>query len=394
MRIFVLLSRVPYPIEKGDKLRAFHQLRCLSKKHEIILVALNQGPVDEKAILKLKEFCHQVHVIRFSYFRIAINLIRVLFTGQPFQVGYFYNRKARLKIRRILAETRPQHIFCQLLRVAEYVRHVEIPKTIDYQDVFSMGMKRRAETSAWWLKPLMLMEYKRLLHYEKVIFNDFENKTIISVPDRDLIPHPDKEQIVVVPNGVDHSYFKTLQRKKTHDIVFTGNMGYPPNVNAAEYLVSEIIPLVRRKVPGVSVMLAGANPHPRVQALSGDKIRVTGWVEDMRESYASSRIFIAPMRIGTGLQNKLLEAMSMGLPCITSVLANQALGAAEGSEILVGRSPEEFAGHIVRLLTDEDFALTVASNGKAFVQRTYDWENSTLILEKLICAVHVPRNEN
>ncbi|HPT15244.1 MAG TPA: glycosyltransferase, partial [Bacteroidales bacterium] len=300
------------------------------------------------------------------------------------QVGYFYNYRGQKKIDRLIAEYKPQHIFCQLLRVSEYVRHAKIPKTLDYQDVFSTGMKRRAETSPWWLKPLFLLEYRRLLRYEHAVFNDFDNKTIISAPDRDLIPHPANRQIIVVPNGVDHGYFKPVVREKTFDVVFTGNMGYPPNVNAAEYLVSEIIPIVRNKIPGVTVMLAGATPHQRVQALANERIRVTGWVEDIRESYAASKIFIAPMRIGTGLQNKLLEAMSMGLPCITSVLANQALGAAENREILVGRSPEEFANHIIRLLTDQEFALGISEAGKTYVDKTYDWENSTMVIEKII----------
>jgi sugar transferase (PEP-CTERM/EpsH1 system associated) len=384
MRILFLLSRVPYPIEKGDKLRAYHHLQYLSKKHEIILVALNRGRADERSVAKIKEFCSQVHVIQFGYIQIILNLVRAFFTGKPLQVGYFYNYRGQKKIDRLIAEYKPQHIFCQLLRVSEYVRHAKIPKTLDYQDVFSTGMKRRAETSPWWLKPLFLLEYRRLLRYEHAVFNDFDNKTIISAPDRDLIPHPANRQIIVVPNGVDHGYFKPVVREKTFDVVFTGNMGYPPNVNAAEYLVSEIIPIVRNKIPGVTVMLAGATPHQRVQALANERIRVTGWVEDIRESYAASKIFIAPMRIGTGLQNKLLEAMSMGLPCITSVLANQALGAAENREILVGRSPEEFANHIIRLLTDQEFALGISEAGKTYVDKTYDWENSTMVIEKII----------
>lgn len=386
MRIFVLLSRVPFPIEKGDKLRAYHQLRYLSKNHEIILTALNRGKTDENAVQKLKEFCTEVHIIRFGLLQVALNLVRAFFTGKPFQVGYFYNSRAKRKIDRLIAASKPQHIFCQLLRVSEYVRHSSIPKTLDYQDTFSVGMKRRAETSPWWLKLLFLTEYRRLLRYEHAIFDDFDNKTIISFPDRELIPHPGREQILVVPNGVDHAYFKPLERRKNFDVVFTGNMGYPPNVNAAGYLVSEIIPIVRTKIPGVTMMLAGANPHPHIQAMADEKIRVTGWVEDMRECYASSKIFIAPMRIGTGLQNKLLEAMSMGLPCITSALANQALGAAEDEEILVGRSPEEFAAHIIRLLSDNELSENVARAGRAFVKRTYDWESSTMILEKLMTA--------
>lgn len=383
MKIFVLLSRVPFPIEKGDKLRAYHQIRCLAKNNEIILCALSDSPVQAEAIKVLQGFCSEVHIIPIRKAGMVWNVIKAFFNGRPLQVGYFYRCGARKKITALISQSKPDHIYCQLIRVSEYVKESKIPKTLDYQDIFSMGAKRQAETSSPWMRQLFMLEYKRLLRYEYDIFDKFDHKTIISQPDRDLLLHPEREKVVIIPNGVDHAYFSPVKTGKTHDIVFTGNMGYPPNIDAARFITEEIFPLVLKQFPAASLLLAGANPHAKVLALKALNITVTGWLPDIRESYAKSRIFIAPMRIGTGLQNKLLEAMAMELPCITSKLANQALGAKENTEILVGSNAAEYANHIIRLMKDKSYADILAKNGHDFVKKVFSWENSTSELENL-----------
>ena len=253
---------------------------------------------------------------------------------------------------------------------------------MDYQDVFSYGMKRRRDIANFLTRPVYNMEYKRLCRYEAAIFEDFNVKTIISEPDRDLIPHPKKDEILIIPNGVDHDFFKPQQQEKKYDIVFTGNMSYAPNVNAVDYLANEILPLVWKRLPEAKMYIAGASPDPKVKKAASNRIIISGWLDDIRDAYAQSRVFIAPMRIGTGLQNKLLEAMSMGLPAITSPLANASLGAKPDEEILVGSNAEEMAQHIITLLTDKEKADRLAQAGFDFTNRVYDWEKSTAILEK------------
>jgi len=383
MKIFVLLSRIPFPIEKGDKLRAFHQIRCLAKNNEIIVCALSNSPVHPEAIKVLSEFCSEIHLIDTPKTGLIWNAIKTFFNGNPFQVGYFYRRNAQNKINSLIEKCKPDHIYCQLTRVSEYVKESKLPKTLDYQDVFSLGAKRQAESSSPLMKMFFMMEYRRLLRYEHDIFDKFDHKTIISLPDREMLPHPLRNQVVIIPNGVDHEYFKPIEAKKTHDIVFTGNMGYPPNIDAARFLAIEIFPLVLKQFPNATLLLAGANPSAKIRAIQSSNITVTGWLPDIRDSYASSRVFIAPMRIGTGLQNKLLEAMAMELPCITSMLANQALGAKENEEILVGNTAQEYANHIVNLLKDEPKARNLAEKGHSFIQREFNWEKSTALLEEL-----------
>ena len=384
MRLLVILPRFPYPIEKGDKLRAYHQLRMLSRHHKIHLVAISHQKVDEKDKAKVSPYCESIDIVRTSWVTIAFNLLKVFFTGLPFQVGYYYSAKARKKVDQAVKAFKPQHIYCQLLRTAEYGYVYDIPATLDYQDVFSKGVDRRIPNVRGIMKWLLAMEHKRLLRYEALVFDKFEHKTIISIPDREHIPHPDRDAIVVVPNGVDHEFFKPMDHLKTHDLVFTGNMGYPPNVNCAVYLGEQVLPLVHKTMPGVRLMIAGATPQARVKALASEFITVTGWVDDIRGCYAGAKIFLAPMQMGTGLQNKLLEAMSMRLPCITSTLCNLALKAEPGVEILIGDSPEQVALQIVSLLKDEASAEKIAAAGYEFVHKHYGWEGATNELLELI----------
>lgn len=383
MKIFVLLSRIPWPLEKGDKLRAFNQIKQLSKRHEIVLCALNTDrKADKQAAFKaLQPYCVSVTFIDLSLSGILINLLKAWLNGKPLQSGYFYARNAANKIDKLLQHHKPDMIYGQLIRVAEYIRHKNIPKALDYQDVFSMGMKRRMQVASWLAKPFFLAEYLRLQRYEASIFDDFDIKTIISEPDRFLIPHPKRDAILIVPNGVDQDFFAPRATEKKYELVFTGNMAYPPNVNAVEFLANDIMPKVWKLKPHAKLLIAGATPDAKVKAAASKNIIVSGWMDDIREAYASSKVFIAPMRIGTGLQNKLLEAMSMQLPCITTSLAKKALFAVENQEILVADDASGLAKNIISLLDDTAFADQLAANGHLLVNRHYDWEAATFKLE-------------
>ena len=388
MKIFVLLPRIPFPLEKGDKLRAFNQIKQLAKHNEIVLCALNDNRKmnEQDAFHFLQPYCQSINFIRFNKLQILLGLVRAYLKGLPLQCGYFNNRKANKKVNALIAKHKPDILYGQLLRVAEYIRHKDIPKAIDYQDIFSYGMKRRADIASFVTRPIYTMEYRRLKRYEAAIFDDFDIKTIISEPDRKLFPHERRDEILIIPNGVDHEFFKPMEREKKYDLVFTGNMSYPPNVNAVEYLANEILPIVWKSRPETTLYIAGATPDPKVKKVASDKIIVSGWLDDIRDAYAQSRVFIAPMRIGTGLQNKLLEAMSMRLPAITSPLANASLGAKPNEEILIGSNAEEMAQNIINLLADTEKAGQIAQAGFDFTNRVYDWGKATERLEEAMVA--------
>ena len=385
MKIFVLLSRVPYPLEKGDKLRAFNQLKVLSKQHEIYLFALNDTSLHKEAVSILSSFCKEVHIFHLSKISIFKNTIRFLFAGKPLQCGYFYNRKAQKTIDKLLADINPDHIYAQLIRTAEYVKDKPIKKTIDYQDLFSKGLFRIMERSSVIKRIFVNIEYLRVKKYEKEIFDAFDNKTIITQEDKNLFDGIKKEELHVVPNGVNTSFFKPiLSVDRSCDLIFTGNMSYTPNVNAAEYIAKDILPALLEKHPNIRILLCGATPSHRVLALENENIKVTGWVEDIRPYYAKSYIFIAPMQLGTGLQNKLLEAMAMQIPCITSPLAAKPLGATHGKELFICDSVTEYIEAINILLQNTDTYKTISENAYTFVHANFNWESTTNILENLI----------
>ncbi len=386
MRIFVLLSRIPYPLEKGDKLRAFHQIKVLSKNNEIILCALN--PINktdkQKAFAQLQPYCRSVTFIDLPLLQRGFNICKAYFKGLPLQVGYFYNRKAARKIHQLIREYQPEHLYGQLARTAIYLMDEPNRKTLDYQDAFSYGLKRRAQTASFFIKPVFLLEHRRLAAFEKKIFDRFDHKTIISKQDQQLIPHPRKGEIKVIRNGVDLTYFSPYQTKKKQEIVFTGNMNYPPNIDAAVFLVTKIMPLVWKNFPEARLLLAGAHPHPRIRRLASEKVEISGWMDDIREAYASSQIFIAPMRLGTGLQNKLLEAMAMHVPSVTTPLANTALHAQNGKEIMVGTNARELSVHLINLLSNNELRNIIADNALDFVQKNFNWEKATGELEMIL----------
>ena len=171
--------------------------------------------------------------------------------------------------------------------------------------------------------------------------------------------------------------------EKEFELLFNGNMNYPPNVESVEYLVNKIMPLVWEKLPEVRLLISGASPNSRVMALKSGKVEISGWVFDIRENFAKSKILVAPMQISIGLQNKLLEAMAMQLPCVTSTLANNALGAKPDEQILVANTPEEYVQCIVELLQNEAKAREIAINGYKFAISNFNWQSSTAKLEEL-----------
>jgi len=382
-QILVVLSRFPYPLEKGDKLRAFYQIKELSRQYRITLFTTSDQRIEPADFQKVDAFCDKVIVHHLSLSKRIGSLLTALVTDKPFQVHYFNSLAGRTRIKSEILDNNFEHIYCQLIRSAEYVKNIHhIPKTIDYMDAFSAGIERRINKRPWYDRWLFRMESKRLRNYERKIFDFFEHHTIISEQDRNLIAHPNKDSIVPIPNGIAPSFFEPLKRKETYDFVFVGNMSYPPNIDAVKYIATHILP----DFPDCTLLISGATPHPTVKKLvSGNsQITMTGWVDDIRDSYLDGKIFLAPMTIGTGMQNKLLEAMALKTPCITTDLANNPIGATNNEHILVGNNPEEIKSKIRELLNSPEKRAQIASNAQQFVQEKYSWEHTTHDLVSLM----------
>ena len=382
-KIVIMATRFPFPIEKGDKLRTYYLLKSLHKTHDLYLISLSEETISEGQLNEIKAFTKEIHLFTLSKIGKYFRLIWGLFNSKPLQVNYFTSFKKKRKIEDLLELIKPDHIICQLIRSAEYVKNYhDCPKTIDYMDALSKGMERRINKVNWTSKFIFQLEARRLKDYERRIFNYFEFQTIISKQDRDYISHPDQKKMLVMPNGIDDHYFEALKVEKKYDLVFVGNLNYPPNIDAINYLVKEILP----SLPHLKFLISGANPSKSLlhQLDSIPNITITGWVDDIRESYLQGRILIAPMQIGTGMQNKILEAMALGVPSITTTLANNAIMATHQETIWVADTRESIILGIETLLSNEAMYEKIKGNAKEFVRERYNWNTIIQDLSKSI----------
>ncbi|HWZ22269.1 MAG TPA: glycosyltransferase [Cytophagaceae bacterium] len=385
MKILIALSRFPFPIEKGDKLRAYYQLRELSRNNELYVVCVTDKMPSEEELYEVKKHCKQLEIIRLSFFSGILNCIKAIFSPDPFQVHFFESSKTKDAIAYLISTNNIDICYVQLVRMFKNIPF-ELPTKyyLDYMDAFSEGMKKRIQYSHWYEKFIVATEAKRLRIFEEKIAPYFDGHSMISQSDTDTFSENLKSKLDIIPNGVSEEYFvtKTPQIDKEYDLIFTGNMGYHPNIQACKYLVQEILPVLKSKGMKVKVCLAGINPSPEVLALKSDDVIVTGYVKDMKDYLIRSKVFVAPLFSGSGLQNKLLEAMAAGLPTLTTSLTNKALKAKDKKEIIICNESIKFAEQIIFLLNHPAEAGELARLGRLFVRENYNWRACNALLEK------------
>ncbi len=386
MKILFLTSRFPFPLEKGDKLRAYHLIRSLSKHADIYLFAVNETRVPEAHVRELLPYCKAIEVAVVNKPTSIISMAFATFQLRlPFQVAYFSAPAAHMQMRAFIKKHEPNAVFCHLIRMGEYLRDLDIrPVVLDYMDTFSKGMARRAEQTSFPANLFIRAEERRLHHYEAACFKRCDRHLVISAQDRDAFSFQGKGAVEVVANGVDFAYYSPVEAVKKFDLLFIGNMAYPPNISSSTFAAKEVMPELHKLHPGASLVIAGADPVRAVRNLESEHVKVSGWVEDPRQLFGEARIMIAPMLISIGLQNKILQAMAMKLPCVISRLANNAIGAPEENCVLVADTPQEYAQQIKRLLDDEDLRLRIAENAYAFVKEHFDWDRNCDRILKLM----------
>lgn len=374
MKLLVLASRFPYPLEKGDKLRLYYQLKEFARHHEVILIALHEEPITAEAYAAVAAFCPKIYTLPIKSAASVWHAVRAFMTGRPLQVGYFWRSRLQREIRHIIEAEAPDHIFCQLIRMADYARAQKPPTSLDYMDCFSLGTARRAASAPAWQAWLWRREARLLGAYEQAIYDEMHRCYIISDQDRKALGLAAGSKVSISPNGLDLQRFTPMADvPETADITFVGNMGYFPNVQAACYLVDQLMPAVWELRPEATVLLAGARPAPAVQRLGQDpRVNVTGWVEDIRMPYQQGRVFVAPLFAGSGQQNKILEALALGRPCLTTPLVNDAIGAPPAA-IALASSAEEFVAQIIRLLDNPATRADMGQAGQDFVRAQMDW---------------------
>ena len=385
MKILFLANRVPYPPYRGDKLKIYNLAQRLHGRHELHLITFAQTKEDLSYKAELEKIFHKVHLVYLPQWKSAKNCLRGMWDKRPLQVLYFQSVEMQAKIDALIAAYRYDLIYVQHLRMSPYLAtRKSIPRILDLPDAFSLYWERRKIVKRSFLTTIFEnIEQRRVLQYEEVI-KEYNLSLVCSSEDLNYLEKTHHAtNLRLLPNGVDRSVFKSGGHDYTHNhtILFTGNMDYAPNVDAVTYFTSAILPLVRAQHGGVRFIIAGQKPVPKVTALANDHITVTGFVQDLAAMYNSASVVAAPLRFGAGTQNKVLEAMAMGIPVVCSDIGFEGLGIQSGQGAVMQTDPVAFAGSINELLSSENLRRRVGEAGAEVIRTKFDWDIIALTLE-------------
>lgn len=391
MNILYLCHRIPYPPNKGEKIRAFHQLRYLAAQHTVHLACLVDTPEDLQHVKALEQYCASIDVVYRPKLRATLRALWALCTNQPLSVASFYSAALASKIAQRLRAEPIDRIVAFSSSMAVYVQEVSgIPKVMDFVDADSDKWRLFANYHAWALAWLYRLEARRLARYEVDVARRFDHAIFVTEREAHLLQQRVPERpISVIPNGVDLEYFTPPQERERVTgppmLVFTGMMNYFPNVDAVDYFCREIFPLVRAIIPATQLYIVGRNPTKHVRQLSRQsQVIVTGAVPDVRPYLARAQVAVAPLRIARGVQNKILEAMAMGLPVVGTPAALEGTWATTADGVRVADSPQAFAQALVTLLEDHALQRQCALQARRYVQHYHQWEEHNARLETLL----------
>lgn len=358
----------------------------MAEGNEVHLIALNENNVPDNHYQALLPFCESIHIFVLPLHKRILQLVISPLKKIPLQVAFFYNNGIKKEIERLADEIRPDLIHCHLIRTTEYVKDINtVKKSLDFMDAFAKGMEKRQMIEQNIFKRfLFTYEKNQLYKYEAKVFNFIDKFCIISNQDKNSIQSSRANEIKVIPNGVDFETFHPKSQEKTYDLLFMGNLSYPPNIDAVKFLANEIIPLVKKYKPTIKLLIAGINAPIRIKKLQSENIDIIENFENISDSIAISKIMIAPMRISIGLQNKILQAMAMKTPCIVSTFSNNAINAPVNKAIIEANTSIEFSKEIINLLNNEIKAIEMGEEGYKFVKEHFSWEIQNELFTQLI----------
>jgi len=392
MKILFLAHRIPYPPNKGDKIRSFYIMKYFSQKHSVYLACLADEKNDLKYKKNLLKYCTKVEVAFINKLWINCKMFFYLITGHPLSLAYFGSRYLQKIINKWLILENFDMVYVYSSSVAQYVIDAKgIYKVMDYVDVDSDKWLQNAQYFRFPISLIYKIEGNRMKKYEQFIATNFHRCIFVAERDQSLfqsfVPNVDA---LTIPNGVNLEYFSNNHiiscESKNLNIVFTGAMNYFANVDGILYFHREIYPKIKQKIPGVKFYIVGSNPTEAIKNLEKDKsIIVTGRVKDIRPYLQEAMLYVAPLRISRGVQNKILEAMAMGLTLVTTTKVLEGiLKAVPGRDLFVEDNPTRFAQTVIGLLTDAILRDKTGKAGRKFVEKNYSWNNTFEKLKNLL----------
>jgi sugar transferase (PEP-CTERM/EpsH1 system associated) len=391
MRILYLCQRVPYPPNRGDKIATYHHIRHLARNHDVAVGCLADGEEDLANVSEIANFLTSVDAVLLSRRRGRLRTLAALATRTPLTLAYFNEPELRWCIRQRMAASRFDAVVIYSSGMAQFVEESGgVPRVMFFSDLDSLKWRQYAENVGLPMRWVYNREARRLLRYERHVAATFEHSLVCSLREledcRRLLP---EARVSCVSNGVDLEYFRpTGQPKRKNSLVFTGVMDYLPNVDGVAWFCNEVLPFIRAQVPDVTFTICGSRPTLRVQTLQRiGGVEVTGSVPDVRPFLAEASVCVVPLRLGRGIQNKLLEAMAMGVPTVSTTVAFAGVEARRGTDLMVADETKEFAAHVVRLLRDEKLRAHMGQSARAAMKKSYSWEARLTDLDPVIESV-------
>lgn len=398
MRILFVTPYLPSLIRP----RAYNFIKQLSRRHEVTLASLTAGdPGEERAISELRDWCANVHLLSLNKRQAVMSCAGKLLSPMPLQAAYTYNPSQARFLRDLSAGNSFDLLHVEHIRGAHLTELVSgVPQVYDSVDCITRLLKQKLDQADGILdRALSIEEIVKMRTYEPRVARRFHGVVITSEHDKRALTrlmrrfhqrYPDEapsglsgsfeSRVSVVRNGVDSEYFQPRSAWMQGDtVVFSGKMSYFANVSAVLWFYNQVLTIVRRSEPNVKFKIVGSNPPPEVMNLARDpSVEVTGYVTDIRPHLASAALVVCPLTIGVGIQNKVLEAMSMAKPVIaTSMVRNGIPGAEDGRHIQCADAPDEMATAVLRMLRHPEYGCEMGTKACRLVRTDYNWEAAT-----------------
>jgi len=386
--LLYLVHRLPYPPDKGDKVRSYHLLKHLLQHHRVFLGTFMDDPQDEQHLDALRALCPDLYVERLRPTWAKLRSLRALWTGRPQTLDYYRSAGLQQWVQEVVQQHAPQATVVFSSAMAQFAQPLQqyphhIPMLVDLVDVDSAKWAQYAPQHRWPLSWLYRREGRTLLAYEREVALQAQRSFLVTPKEADLFVSlaPDcAGRVQSLSNGVDAEHFHPMPLLPSPfgpgvvPIVFTGAMDYWPNIDAVQWFAHDMLPRVRQWCPRAEFFIVGRNPSKQVQALVSTQVHVTGTVPDVRPYLQHAAAVVAPLRVARGIQNKILEAMAMGQPVVTVPDCADAIGASAAEGLFKAASAQEFDLALRTWLEQPDERASLGRRARAFVQAHYSWQ--------------------
>lgn len=388
-RLLWICSRLPYPPHRGDRLLAWEALRALSARHDVRVLSLVDGSEPPDAPRRMLEVCQRADVVHLPRWRSWFQAWAGLAGPDPSQVSYYRSSRMSRLVARTLADWQPEAIFVQMFRTAPLVANVDHPcKVLLLVDSIAMALGRSKVFQPAWKRLGIEWERRRVEKFEIAMSHRFRESWLVSDLDREELERRGAVRLHTVPNGIEERLLEVEHRPVNPPVVtFLGNLSVPHNIDAARFAAEEIWPRVLARVPGARLAIVGADAVPAVTRL-GERpgVDVRGFVEDPRDIWRGSAALLAPLRFSSGVQNKALDAMTAGVPVVTTRAVAAGLHLGHGDCLLTGETAAELAQAVIATLTDSQAAAHRAGCARTHVRRHHSWNGYAERIEKLLAS--------